>query len=82
MSIENQLANPNETSATFTINEEDHTLGNSLRYVLSRNPETTFVGYSVPHPSEKLINLRLQTRGMTDMIHCRLIDRLVDWLIG
>lgn len=60
----------------------DHTLGNSLRYVLSRkywifidifcfflsshdqrSAEVSFVGYSIPHPSEPKMNLRLQTRG-------------------
>jgi DNA-directed RNA polymerase subunit L len=31
-----QLANADETCATFVITDEDHTLGNSLRYVLAR----------------------------------------------
>ena len=51
------------TSATFVINREDHTLGNALRYVLMRDPSTSFCGYSMPHPSEQLVNLRLQTSG-------------------
>jgi DNA-directed RNA polymerase I and III subunit RPAC2 len=51
------------TSATFVINREDHTLGNALRYVLMRDPSTAFCGYSMPHPSEQLVNLRLQTSG-------------------
>ena len=52
-----------ESSATFVISNEDHTLGNALRYVLMRDPATTFCGYSMPHPSEPLVNLRLQTTG-------------------
>ena len=28
-----------------------------------RHPDTDFCGYSVPHPSEPLMNVRLQTRG-------------------
>ena len=42
---------------------EDHTIGNTLRYILNKKPEVTFVGYSVPHPAEPKMNLRLQTTG-------------------
>jgi len=52
-----------ETCATFVLHEEDHTLGNSLRYIIMKNPDVEFCGYSVPHPSENKINLRIQTNG-------------------
>ena len=39
------------------------TVGNTLRYMLNKSPEVTFVGYSVPHPAEPKMNLRLQTSG-------------------
>ncbi|CAM9423763.1 unnamed protein product, partial [Chrysoparadoxa australica] len=42
---------------------QDHTLGNSLRHVLMQNKQTDFCGYSVPHPSEPKMNIRLQTHG-------------------
>ena len=60
-----------ERSATFTLHNEDHTIGNTLRYVLNRMPETSFVGYSVPHPAEPKMNLRLQTVGppSTQVLH-------------
>lgn len=48
---------------TFTLHNEDHTIGNVLRHVLNTSPEVDFVGYSVPHPSEHKMNLRLQTVG-------------------
>ena len=48
---------------TFTLHNEDHTIGNVLRHVLNTSPEVEFVGYSVPHPSEHKMNLRLQTVG-------------------
>ena len=51
-----------EHSKTFVFHGEDHTLGNALRYVLMRNPDTEFCGYTVPHPSEEYMHLRLQTR--------------------
>ncbi|XP_059170795.1 DNA-directed RNA polymerases I and III subunit RPAC2-like [Physella acuta] len=52
-----------ETCQTFILHDEDHTLGNSLKYMLNKNPDVTFVGYSITHPSENKINLRIQTSG-------------------
>eukprot|EP01097_Dermamoeba_algensis_P003818 TRINITY_DN2594_c0_g1_i1.p1 TRINITY_DN2594_c0_g1~~TRINITY_DN2594_c0_g1_i1.p1 ORF type:complete len:118 (-),score=29.38 TRINITY_DN2594_c0_g1_i1:191-544(-) len=49
--------------ATFIISNEDHTLGNSVRYMLSRDPEVALAGYTIPHPSEPKMNLRIQTSG-------------------
>lgn len=51
-----------EFSSTFVFGNEDHTLGNCLRHVLCQRKETEFVGYSVPHPYEPKMNIRLQTR--------------------
>ncbi|XP_025085110.1 DNA-directed RNA polymerases I and III subunit RPAC2-like [Pomacea canaliculata] len=51
------------TWCTFILHDEDHTLGNALRYIIMKNPEVEFCGYSVPHPSENKIHLRIQTRG-------------------
>ena len=42
---------------TFVLHEEDHTLGNSLRYMIMKNPEVEFCGYATTHPSEKLAKL-------------------------
>ncbi|BBN18289.1 DNA-directed RNA polymerases I and III subunit RPAC2 [Marchantia polymorpha subsp. ruderalis] len=53
-----------QTASTFSLTEEDHTLGNALRYVLNKDPRVSFVGYSIPHPSEERVNLRLQTTGL------------------
>jgi len=57
------LPGTSASSVTFVISEEDHTLGNALRYAIARNPAVTFCGYSVPHPSEERINLRVQASG-------------------
>ena len=51
------------TSASFQIIDEDHTLGNALRYIIMKNPEVEFCGYSIPHPSENKLNIRIQTYG-------------------
>ncbi|XP_061454808.1 DNA-directed RNA polymerases I and III subunit RPAC2-like [Rhineura floridana] len=48
---------------TFVLHNEDHTLGNSLRYMIMKNPEVDFCGYSITHPSESKINFRIQTKG-------------------
>jgi DNA-directed RNA polymerases I and III subunit RPAC2 len=51
----------NEFSKTFCLNNEDHTLANPLRYMIMKNPNVVFCGYTVPHPSEVKVNLRIQT---------------------
>ncbi|EGD77885.1 hypothetical protein PTSG_09519 [Salpingoeca rosetta] len=53
-------------SATFVIANEDHTLGNSLRWILNRDPRVDFCGYSQPHPSDKLIKLRVQPKPVEE----------------
>ena len=58
-----QATSEDGTSASFQILEEDHTLGNPLRYIIMKNPQVEFCGYSIPHPSENLLNLRIQTYG-------------------
>ncbi|XP_055895156.1 DNA-directed RNA polymerases I and III subunit RPAC2-like isoform X2 [Biomphalaria glabrata] len=57
-------AGSDETVMTFILHDEDHTLGNALKYMLNKNPQVTFVGYSITHPSESKINLRIQTTGV------------------
>ncbi|RKP03762.1 hypothetical protein CXG81DRAFT_9066 [Caulochytrium protostelioides] len=65
---------------TFVIRDEDHTLANSLRWMLMKNPAVTFCGYSIPHPSEAKVNIRVQTDGSITAVDafdkglCDLID--------
>ncbi|KAF8942350.1 RNA polymerase subunit AC19 [Haplosporangium gracile] len=51
--------------ATFCLQDEDHTLGNALRWTLMKNPEVDFASYSIPHPSEARTNIRVQTSDNT-----------------
>lgn len=37
-------------TGTFTLNKEDHTMGNILRCQLLRDPRILFAGYRMPHP--------------------------------
>jgi len=53
-------AEPDLSSATFQIYDESHTIGNVLRWMLMKNPKVEFCGYSVPHPSENHIQIRIQ----------------------
>ncbi|GAX10850.1 DNA-directed RNA polymerases I and III subunit RPAC2 [Fistulifera solaris] len=55
------LGNGPATSRTFCIGDEDHTLGNALRHILIRQRDVNFAGYSVPHPSEPFVHIRVQT---------------------
>mmetsp|Transcript_14761 Transcript_14761/g.25706 ORF Transcript_14761/g.25706 Transcript_14761/m.25706 type:complete len:105 (-) Transcript_14761:1336-1650(-) len=48
---------------TFAVENEDHTLANTLRFFLNKNPNVSFCGYSMPHPSEEVVNIRVQTTG-------------------
>ncbi|KAG0289531.1 RNA polymerase subunit AC19 [Dissophora globulifera] len=54
--------------ATFCLQDEDHTLGNALRWVLMKNREVDFASYSIPHPSETRTNLRIQTSDKTTAV--------------
>ncbi|CAL9107489.1 unnamed protein product [Musa textilis] len=51
------------SSSTFSLMDEDHTLANSVRYTLNQDPRVIFCGYSIPHPSENKVNIRVQTTG-------------------
>ncbi|ESK96485.1 putative rna polymerase i and iii shared subunit rpc19 [Moniliophthora roreri MCA 2997] len=53
-------ATPDLSAATYQIHDESHTIGNALRWMLMKNPKVEFCGYSVPHPSEPNIQVRIQ----------------------
>ncbi|XP_063880482.1 DNA-directed RNA polymerases I and III subunit RPAC2-like isoform X2 [Scylla paramamosain] len=48
---------------TFVINDEDHTLGNALKHIIMQDPAVEFCGYTVPHPMERKIHVRVQTHS-------------------
>ncbi|KAL6869517.1 RNA polymerase subunit AC19 [Amphichorda felina] len=55
------LPGSTDTAASFEFTDEGHTLGNALRYVIMKNPDVEFCAYSIPHPSEPKMNIRIQT---------------------
>jgi len=52
-------------AGTFTLNKEDHTIGNLLRMQLLRDPAVRFTGYMMPHPLINSLNLKIQTSSST-----------------
>ena len=62
--LETITTNGNDpTCVTYVINEEDDTLGNALRYVISSYKEVELCQYTRPHPTEDCIHFRIQTYG-------------------
>ncbi|XP_057372718.1 DNA-directed RNA polymerase II subunit RPB11-like isoform X2 [Daphnia carinata] len=57
--VEQDTKVPN--AAIFTVNKEDHTLGNMIRCQLLKDPNVLFAGYKQPHPLEHKFILRIQT---------------------
>ncbi|KAF6832058.1 DNA-directed RNA polymerase i and iii 14 kda polypeptide [Colletotrichum musicola] len=55
------LPGSTDTAASFEFIDEGHTLGNALRYIIMKNPDVEFCAYSIPHPSEPKMNIRIQT---------------------
>ncbi|KAF4385964.1 hypothetical protein G4B88_031099 [Cannabis sativa] len=45
-------------AASFTIEREDHTVGNILRMQLHRDESVLFAGYKLPHPLQYKIIVR------------------------
>jgi len=48
-------------AASFTIECEDHTIGNIIRMQLHRDPNVFFAGYKLPHPLHHKIMVRIHT---------------------
>lgn len=50
----------NDRSKTFVFENEGHTLGNVLKSLICRYTDVQFCGYTVPHPAESVMHLRIQ----------------------
>ena len=98
------ISSSKDSCKTYVFTNEDHTLGNSLRYALMRkyvfslsrasshthnttrthtllsSPKVDFCGYTVPHPMQPKMNLRLQTKDGFDATEVmkESLDVLVD----
>nr|PNR41107.1 hypothetical protein PHYPA_018510 [Physcomitrium patens] len=52
-------------AATFTLQREDHTIGNILRMQLHRDPSVLFAGYKLPHPLQYRVVVKIQTNSQS-----------------
>ncbi|KAF0935095.1 hypothetical protein E2562_030338 [Oryza meyeriana var. granulata] len=52
-------------AGSFTIEREDHTIGNILRMQLHRDPNVLFAGYKLPHPLQYKIIVRVHTANQS-----------------
>ncbi|XP_057949781.1 DNA-directed RNA polymerases II, IV and V subunit 11 isoform X1 [Malania oleifera] len=52
-------------AASFTIEREDHTIGNILRMQLHRDDNVLFAGYKLPHPLQYKILVRIHTTSQS-----------------
>lgn len=50
---------------TFTLHDEDHTLGNLLRAQLLEDARVVFAAYKVPHPLESRVEIKIETTADT-----------------
>ena len=68
--------NTDGTSGSFLFEGETHTMGNALRQTIVANPNVDFCAYSVPHPAEAKMRLRIQCNESTNIIEA--IDQGLD----
>ncbi|KAL1368727.1 hypothetical protein AAHE18_02G142600 [Arachis hypogaea] len=61
LSVMEHGSHSDQSKSTFSLADEDHTFANSMRFTLNQDPRVTFCGYSIPHPSDNRVNIRVQT---------------------
>ncbi|XP_054163011.1 DNA-directed RNA polymerases I and III subunit RPAC2-like [Oppia nitens] len=49
--------------AIISLKDEDHTLANALRYIIVKNSNVKFCGYSMPHPNDNQCLIQIQTNA-------------------
>jgi len=54
-----------DRAKTFALAGEDYTLGNALRYVAMRDPDVSVAAFTVPHPLESKVHVRIETHRGT-----------------
>ena len=75
------------SSRTFAIGNEDHTIGNALRHVLIQNAKVGFAGYSVPHPADPVVHIRVQANEPTTAVEalqeaCETLSKQCDLVLA
>eukprot|EP01023_Acetabularia_acetabulum_P042334 TRINITY_DN4173_c0_g2_i1.p2 TRINITY_DN4173_c0_g2~~TRINITY_DN4173_c0_g2_i1.p2 ORF type:complete len:122 (-),score=10.40 TRINITY_DN4173_c0_g2_i1:390-755(-) len=67
-------------AGTFTIQREDHSLGNMIRMQLMEDKRILFAGYRVPHPLEHRLLIKIQTDG--SITPAQALDQALADLLG
>ncbi|OHT09688.1 RNA polymerase Rpb3/Rpb11 dimerization domain containing protein [Tritrichomonas foetus] len=73
--------NNDPSSGSFLFDGETHTIGNALRQTIVSNPDVEFCAYSVPHPAETKIKIRIQCEEGKNIIEAlgRGLDNFSQW---
>lgn len=61
----NGRTNEKSIMGTFTVVDEDHTLGQLMRHSLAKNPDVLSSGYIIPHPLENTMKIHCRTKDTT-----------------
>ena len=77
--VEIQKEDKAENCYTFTVLNEDHTLGNMLTDQLLTESRIRFAGYRIEHPTKDVIKIRVQSETQIDK-PVELIDHAVEEL--
>ena len=52
-----------QNASSILVQNQDHTLGNVIRYQLLQDQRVRFAGYKKPHPLEEKIEIKVHTDG-------------------
>lgn len=63
--------------ATYTFENENHTLGNMLAYELRRHSDVSFAAYKVPHVLDNHIVLNIKTNSDVNKILSEIVDKVL-----
>lgn len=67
MEVDEEESSKGPRFRNFKLENEDHTMGSLLTYILNLMPETEFCAYSIRHPTENAIYLRLKVKEGSDV---------------
>ena len=58
--------------SVYTFYNQDHSLGNILKYIINSNPLVDYVGYNIPNPSENILYLKISSKNNEQTNHLML----------
>jgi DNA-directed RNA polymerase I and III subunit RPAC2 len=64
----------NNKNASFILHNEDHTIGNLIRYIANKDPNIIYFGYNIPHPSEKMMNFKITSKRNHEQINSLILS--------